>query len=467
MAEENDEKTSLEQSVLNKKINDYLKKEPKFHGALAGIKVVNLDSRTIQAERMNQIRLRPASNMKLLTAMGALAILGEDYKFETKILINGYIKDKVLVGDLYLKGKGDPTILIEDLEMLAREVISCGIEKIEGNLIADDTWYDDVRLSQDMIWNDETFYYGSQVSALTVSPNQDFDTGTMLIKIKPAKVGEKPCIDLYPKTSYLDIINKAQTSRDGTDEDLIIERERSTNTVIIKGYSPISVGTIQKTIAVSEPTIYTLTLFGDALNHVGVTWTGALRKTKESNNLQCIYRYKSPSLASILIPFMKLSNNGHGEILIKEMGKVVKGSGSWVIGLTVLNNKLKCLGMNTEQLVLRDGSGISHGTLISADAFVNSLFIAQKQPWFQTFKNSLPIAGEQERMVGGTLKDRLSRFNLQAKTGTINSVSTLSGYLQTKQKNEMVFSVLLNNLLDEEEGTEIIDHIIELIINYG
>lgn len=454
-------------SNLYNKILHYIATEHKLQGALVGMKVRDAVNGTPIFEHMPDTRLRPASNMKIFTTVAALSVLGEEYTFNTELLTDGSIKDGQLYGDLYLRGKGDPTLLTSDLTLLAEKIKQAGIDVIKGNILGDDTWYDDVRLSHDMIWSDEHFYYGSQVSSLTVSPNDDFDTGTVIVKVIPSEVGEKPVINIFPKTAYVEIENKAETQLLGNEEDLIISREHGTNKIIIEGSIPVSNEPIREWIAVWEPTYYVLDLFKDALRVAGVSWTGRIRSGKTSETAQTLYSHSSRPLSDIIIPFMKLSNNGHGEMLVKEMGKVIFNEGSWEKGLTVLVNELKAYDINTDSLIIRDGSGISHATLIPADEITKLLYKIQNKSWFPSFLKSLPVAGNNERLIGGTLKDRLKKYHVKAKTGTIYSVSTLSGYLKVHENKNIIFSILLNNLLDEDEGPEILDHIVELIAEHA
>lgn len=451
---------------LQDKIMQYIKAEEKLKGALVGIEVKDATNGEIIFEHMSDTRLRPASNMKILTTVAALSALGENYTFSTELLTEGCIEEGQLCGNLYLKGKGDPTLLTSDLKILTEKIKAAGINTIKGDIIGDDSWYDDVRLSPDMIWSDEHFYYGSQVSALTVSPNADFDTGTIIVKVIPSEIGKKPIINIFPKTPYVEIENKAETRLSGCEDDLTIYRSHGTNRIIVEGSIPVSIEPIREWIAVWDPTSYVLDLFKDALKEMGIDYTGRIRTETTPETVELLYRHSSRPLSEIIIPFMKLSNNGHGEMLVKEMGRVIYDDGSWEKGLTVLLNEIKTYGVNTETLVIRDGSGISHATLIPAEEITTLLYHIQNKPWFPVFLKSLPVAGKADRMIGGTLKDRLVEYHVNAKTGTIYSVSTLSGYLKSNKKDNIIFSILLNNLQDEDEGPDVLDNIVELIAKF-
>ena len=113
------------------------------------------------------------------------------------------------------------------------------------------------------------------------------------------------------------------------------------------------------------------------------------------------------TLKELFIPFMKLSNNGHAEVLAKEMGKVVHGEGSWEKGIQVIEENSEQLGLNMENILIRDASGMSHVNLIPSNELTNLLVAVQMEPWHQTFLTSLPVAGASERFVGGSLRNRM------------------------------------------------------------
>ncbi|MFC4556869.1 D-alanyl-D-alanine carboxypeptidase/D-alanyl-D-alanine-endopeptidase [Virgibacillus kekensis] len=455
--------TTEERNTMTERLDQFIKNEQKLSGAIAGVSIRSADNGKLLYENIGDVRLSPASNMKLLTAAAALETLGEEYIFPTEILVNGKVKNGDLKGDLYIKGKGDPTLLPADLENFAAKIKEKGITKIEGDIVGDDTWYDDIRLSPDLIWSDEHWYYGAQISALTVSPNKDYDAGTVIVEVKPSEKGEEPTVTISPETDYIEIKNKAQTVAGGSEEDLELRRLHGTNTILIEGTIPAGASHVKEWMAVWEPTGYVMNLFDEALKEQGITWTGQVRTGTAPEKSEVLFTHESMPLSELMIPFMKLSNNTHAEVLVKEMGKVVHGEGSWEKGLEVVEKQLKKLGMNTDTLMIRDGSGISHINLLPPNEISNLLFKVQNEKWFETYKNSLPIAGKEDRFVGGTLRHRMEGMEVYAKTGTIYGVSTLSGYVKAENGERVIFSIMLNNLLDEDDGPAIEDQLVKII----
>ncbi|MGP4063424.1 D-alanyl-D-alanine carboxypeptidase/D-alanyl-D-alanine endopeptidase [Oceanobacillus sp. M65] len=460
-----DEITDIEfdEANLEEKLRHILDNE-QLDGAITGVNIMQAETGEQLFSQDGDIRLHPASNMKILTAAAALETLGKDYQFSTEVLTNGKKRGKVLHGDLYLKGKGDPTLLKEDLDQFAKELKTQGIQKVKGDLIGDDTWYDDVRLSQDLNWSDEPFYTGAQVSALTLSPNEDYDAGTVIVQVSPAdEPGGKAEISLSPETDYVTIENKTKMVPADESKDISIEREHGTNTIVVEGTMPVDGSNSRSWSSVWEPTGYALDVFKKALEEENIQFIGKSEEKTGATpeDAQLLTSKQSMPLHELLIPFMKLSNNGHGEVLTKEMGKVVAGEGSWDEGLDVIEDVAAQFGMDKDTIQLRDGSGMSHKTMIPASDLAQFLYEIQATDWFSEFQYALPIAGESDRFVGGTLRNRMTeepaKGNVTAKTGSLTGVSTLSGYVTSADGEELIFSILINNYLGSSSSMRAIE----------
>ena len=456
---------------LSGEIETIINSEPHLNGSIAGISIRNQKTGDIVYEHMSNIRLAPASNMKLFTAAAALNVLGEDYRFITEIYTDGQITKGTLKGNLYIKGNGDTSLLPEDLEKMAKELKDKGISSIEGDIIADDSWYDSIPYSIDLAWSDESSYYGAPISALTLSPTKEYDAGTILLEVEPSKnIGKKVEIKSSPKLTGLTIINKAKTVSSDGENSLRITRKHHYKTIMIEGNLPINSAPKKEWISVDDPTSYVLDVFQQSLSKEGITWTGKGEKGKTPLLASLLTTHSSIPLSELLVPFMKLSNNTIAETLVKELGVVKKNEGSFKLGLEVLEKEISSYSIDTSHMLIRDGSGVSPIDLVTANDVSQFLFEVQREKWFPILYASLPISGEPERFIGGTLRNRLTgastKGKVYAKTGTLSAVSSLSGYIETNNGNQYIFSILLNHLMDEEKGKIIEDKLVETLAKY-
>lgn len=452
---------------LKKDIQSILLQESALKGSLAGISIRDQQNGSILYEHIGNVRLTPASNMKLLTAATALSVLGSDYRFSTEVYTDGTIKNHVLHGNLYLKGKGDTTLQTDDLDKLARTLKEKGIKKVTGSLIYDTSWYDNIPLSVDLAWSDESTYYGAKISPLTVSPTNEYDAGTVLIKVTPAKkIGSPAILKAQPATKIITLINKTKTVEKAGKKKLNYIREHDGEKITVSGTIPVDASSDSEWISVHNPSKMAADLFQQALEKKGIAIRNIHKGvTPELSTL--IASHASIPLSDLLVPFMKLSNNTIAETLLKEMGKVKNGKGSFSSGITVLKEELKKFGLNSDHMLIRDGSGISPINFVTANDLSLLLFHIQKESWFPVYLNSLPVSGNSERLVGGTLRYRLYSDNtkgkVRAKTGSLSAVSTLSGYVESKKGKTYIFSILLNHLVDDDKGKIIEDKIVEAL----
>jgi D-alanyl-D-alanine carboxypeptidase/D-alanyl-D-alanine-endopeptidase (penicillin-binding protein 4) len=424
--------------------------DPRLNGSHAGVVVRDPATDEVLYSRRAADRATPASNAKLLTSAAALEALGPDYRFRTDVVTDARQQGPMLLGDLYLRGTGDPTLLAADYDRLAEQVAASGIRVVSGRLLADDTWYDDVPLGTGWSWDDEPYYYAAPVSALTVAPNTDFDAGNAIVRVSPTAEGQPGAVQLEPATGVVRIDNRTTTSAAGGEPDVTVERDHGGSRVVVSGTVPAGAQPFEDFTTVPDASAYAADVFARALAAHGVTIQGTGEGAAPADARELAER-KSIPLRELLVPFMKLSNNGHAETLVKAMGRASRGDGSWSAGLDVLTEKLSGLGLDPQVLRMVDGSGLSTMDNVTPEQLTVLLDNARQRPWFRTWYDSLPVAGVADRMVGGTLRNRMAGTaaanNVHAKTGSLTGVTSLSGYVTAAGGRELVFSVVFNDFL--------------------
>ncbi|WP_198351536.1 D-alanyl-D-alanine carboxypeptidase/D-alanyl-D-alanine endopeptidase [Streptomyces typhae] len=428
--------------------------DPRMEGGAASVVVADAATGRTLYQHLPSGRLMPASNTKMLTSAAALELLGPDHRFRTDVLTTGDRHGPVLKGDLYLRGTGDPTTLAKDYDRLAERVAEAGVERVAGRLVADDTRFDDRRQGDTWGADDESSYYAAQISALSVAPDTDYDTGTVVVEVAPgAAAGDRPRVTVTPKTDYVDIDLRARTVAAGGSDTLAVERQHGGNTITVTGTVPVGGATTKEWITVWEPTRYAAAIFRDALAAHGVRVSGPTKAgIAAPEGARALAAHDSMPLKDLLIPFMKLSNNMHAESLTKAMGHKATGRpGSWGDGIAAIAGYLKTAGVDPGDLRQVDGSGLSRKNNVAADQFIALLRSAKGEPWFADWYRSLPVACDPDKFDGGTLRSRMcgtpAALNVRAKTGTLTGASALSGYVTDAGGRELVFSIILNNYL--------------------
>ena len=437
--------TTLDQDL------DALLANPSFAGANLSIVVKDAATGSTLYDHNGAALMQPASNLKLFTSAAAMNVLGPDYTFSTTVAEDGAQSGSTLNGNLYLKGTGDPTMLAADYDALATKVAAAGITRINGQLVADDTWFDNQRLGASWGWDDEPYYYAAETSALTISPDTDYDSGSVNVTVSPGAVGQPPKITVTPPNNYLTIVNTATTGAAGSATTDEVDRDEGDNVIRVTGSIAANAAPDVETMAVWEPTRLVASLFRADLAAHGVTVGGPTGYRATPPGATSIASRTSMPLSQLLVPFLKLSNNLHAEALVKAAGQKVSGKGTWPAGLAALKGEFGALGVNPQQLSMVDGSGLSRQNYVSADQISALLLGAQQQPWFSAWYDSLPVAGVSDRMIGGTLRSRMvgtpAANNLRAKTGSMKGVSALSGYVTAANGEKLVFAMEENDFL--------------------
>jgi D-alanyl-D-alanine carboxypeptidase/D-alanyl-D-alanine-endopeptidase (penicillin-binding protein 4) len=424
---------------LRKNINSILA-DSLFASARASIRVVSLENGNVLYDHDSKALMNPGSNMKLLTSAAALSILDTNYQFKTTVYADTSPTDDMLTGNIYLKGYGDPDLKTSDLDSLANAVRRMGITNIEGDIIVDDSFFDDNYWGAGWNWDDESDPDAPYINALSVNKNC----------IKVTLLTDSTTIYPYlePMTDFVTVINRAKLTTDSIRIPLKIKRLylSNPNTIITEGELPWFSQYTQK-FSLRRPEYYTGTLFKESLRHAGILVHGNVVNAVTPIGLREIAQHYQP-IEKMITNMNKVSDNLSAENVLKILGITMNGiPGSAKSGIVVVKRFLFNLGIDTSKLFIVDGSGVSRYNLLSADQLVQFLTAMYKQPrLFPIFYNSLPLAG-----VDGTLARRMTTYpaayNLHAKTGNLKGVSCLSGYVLTRDGEMLVFSMMMQNFM--------------------
>jgi D-alanyl-D-alanine carboxypeptidase/D-alanyl-D-alanine-endopeptidase (penicillin-binding protein 4) len=434
---------------------DKILTDSRLNGAGTSMQVRDGATGAVVYSRGADQRVIPASNEKLMTSAAALQVLGPAYRFHTRVSYTGTKTGRTVSGNLYLQGRGDPTLTAADLDRMAAAVVTAGITRVNGALVGDDNFFDRVPLGLDWSWQDESYAYAAPISALTVASTADFDTGSVAVYSRAgAATGRPAVVGLVPATSAVTVVNRTTTGAAGSADTVTAVRQRGTNTVVVTGSSPLRAAAAVDLVSVASPAQVAVSVFRDALKRRGVTVVGATTVGGGTPpTAKLVTDRASITLAQLLVPFLKLSNNGHAELLVKAMSRVSAPTipGNWTTGLTAAADALRALGVDPQVVRLGDGSGLTRRNWLTTRQIANLLHGAQTRPWFTTWYAALPIAGNPNRLVGGTLGARMrgtaAADNLHAKTGTLSGVNALSGYVNDATGRRLVVSIVVNNAL--------------------
>ena len=480
----------LHAASLAERIDHLLETTPAAAAAFWGIQVVDLETGKTMYEQNPRRFFVPASNTKLLTTALALARLGPDYTFVTRVMAGGPPdREGRIAGPLRLIGGGDPNLSaravpyqtgavhgnpLAAIEELAGQVAARGVKRIAGDIVGDDTWYLWQPYAAGWGIEDPKSDDGPPVSALAIADN------ALTLNVQPAtREGDLAVLALEPPLEYYRLDNRVRTVAAGGERRIHFDRVPGSLDARLWGTIPLRDRGQDLLLGIEDPARYAAEAFRQALENLGITVEGSAAALHQFPDqvpdllqappgapppgVELARRVSAPLLEDLRIT-AKVSQNLHAELDLRAVGRARRNIGSFEAGLEELKAFLSEAGVEPEAYNIRDGSGLARLNLVTPAAIVKLLRFQYASPMRDNWISLLPVGGRD-----GTLSTRFAETpaagRVHAKTGSLSHVSALSGYIQRLNGDWVAFSILVNNYNNRTPDIRsVMDRICNLIV---
>lgn len=413
---------SVQANPFGNPLHVAIKKSDISNNALIAVSFKEVPSGKKVFEYYANTPMTPASIQKLITLLPSLDTLGKDYQFATQLYKN---KDN----NLYLKLGADPYLTSTDLKNLIKALPNYKIYSTKAFYI-DDSILDTNEWGEGWQWDDDLNPLIPKFGAYNL------DNNLLTINICPTTAGAPADIStevFYPTAFINNVITSDKTN-------VKLERKNYISPDVINADGTISCDLAMR-IPVNYPRRYFILRLEEILRAQKISYYGDFNRLKLPTNVTLISDVKHP-LTNAIDDILKKSNNMIAETTFKVAGgKYIKGIGTNDASIEMLNAYYNKLGINTDNIKIVDGSGVSKNNLLTADFVTEVLLKTTQNKDLKDFKCYLAAPGE------GTLTDRMLYFkdNLRAKTGTLTNISSIAGYLTAKSGKTYVFCIMIND----------------------
>lgn len=412
-----------------------------------------------------------ASNTKLFTTAAALDLLGPGYLFETSVLVRGPVVNGELRGDLAILGGGDPNLsgrLFQDdpmalLRRWARSLTASGIERIRGDLYLAHGIFDDQLVHPDWPRDQLEEWYEAPVAGLS------FNDNCVLVRVQPAPSAGAPVqVQVVPELPLFPVDNRAQTTNSRRLHRIRIDRGGAGSPLAVSGSVYRRSGVFEAWVAVADPVAYFGSALRLALTEEGIEVGGrTLPVDRVPTGLwRSVAVYRSDLLGTLEI-VNKRSQNFYAESVLKLLGALECGEGSWESGVGVVRDWLAAIGFDPGTFELADGSGMSRNNRFSARQVTSLLHHMFTHRLGREYLSTLAVSGERGLKWEERLAEPPYRDNLFVKTGTLTGVSTLSGYAKGRSGRVYAFSILGNRTKANWRMPSAQDALLRALVDHG
>jgi D-alanyl-D-alanine carboxypeptidase/D-alanyl-D-alanine-endopeptidase (penicillin-binding protein 4) len=441
------------QNAIQKAINNFAEFSDMKYASISFC-AIDIEKNEVLATHNPNLSLITASTMKAITTSTALAVFGKDYRFETTIEYEGSLEDGVLLGNLYLKGYGDPSLgspFMEEIPKLytisaefVNAIKKAGIKTIKGNIIGDGSYFDYETMVPSWQWMDMGNHYGAGVMGLNLYDNLYY----LNFQQVPYWGAQPKISSVIPAQSNLKFINEVKSANINSGDNSIIYASPYATEATVRGTIPAGSGIFSIMGAVTDPEFFAADWLYRSLKDNGISISGqpiSQRTFKSTIPRTKIHTHYSPSLTELIKHTNEVSRNMYCEAYVKAIGKKLKNEGSLDAGIAAISEFWRTRGIETNGLFMEDGSGLSARNSVSAKIMsdiMRKIYIDNNS--FPNFKKLLAIGGRTgtfKYFGRGTLLDG----NLHGKGGSMSRVRSITGYITTKSKRNVAFTIIVNN----------------------
>ena len=447
------------------------------HGRV-GYSFVDVQSGSVLAARDPDVNFVPASNMKLYTTTLALVRLGSDYRFHTELRTTAEFQaGQKAIGDLFLVGGGDPNLSgrplpyqvsavdgdpFAGLRDLANQLSAAGIREVKGDVTGVASRYGSELFPPGWTVDDTSYDYGAPVSALTVNDN------SVSAVFRPTANGELADLELRPFPNGLLVLNEVVTDSSKPTH-IEFRRALGSNELILYGSISNTASEWQEEFSVTDPARFAAQALIGALRERGISVRGEARSdyTQPTPEGPVLATRDSLPLAQLIQIVNKVSQNLHAEMLLREVAYAMTGVGSLENGTKEREAFLVEAGVtrNGTGFSSSDGSGLSRSDLTTPNSTVTLLRYMWPRPERDAWLESLPV-GAWDGSLEHRFRGLAGSQRVHAKTGSLSHVNALSGYLETKSRRTVAFSIMVNGTLAPESAVrDFIDKLCALFLD--
>lgn len=426
---------------------DAISGSPHLKGSAFGLAVYSLNQRRFICSVDGGRPLVPASNQKLLVTAAALIELGPDFKFTTSIYADGHIKDGVLYGDLILRGGGDPNLSgrfndgndCDAVNAWVMAVWNAGITQITGRVVVDDSLFDTQFFHPSWPLNQTHKWYAAPIGALSLNES------CINLTVEPTSIGSPPAFAFEPYTPDVTVRNVCKTVSGRLTKNIIVDR--SDWEIYLGGKIGVQAHGYSANIAIHDPGLFAGSVFHERLCKAGIRPAGVVRaeEAPDYRNMRLLMEYHSRDMAATVRITNAQSQNFYANTLLKYLGARRFGRGTFDNGTAAVLDILRGRGILSDTVSMDDGGGLSHNNRVSTEDLVAVMETVYDSDCRDAYVGSLAVPGDPE----GTLKKRLKgehhNARVFAKSGYINKVKALSGYVLRDDGEVLIFAFIVNN----------------------